>query len=150
MEKRRKASPNTSCLGQWGFIPVFGHFSCLVLFRLPSQVHTPAGNTNLYLLFIETHLGLSDHGPIVLLFSSNYSQMAIHHVSLVLPLEKETEKQVLAGATHPASTCFTKNFPSPIGFLANGGGDRGGGLSNYIFYVTWKRRNILIDISSVL
>jgi hypothetical protein len=37
--------------------------------------------------------------------------MAIHHVSLVLPLERD--------------------FPSPIGFLANGGGVRGGDLSNY-------------------
>jgi hypothetical protein len=58
--------------------------------------------------------------------------MAIHLVSLVLPLEKEFEKQVLAGATHLTSTCFSKDFPSPIGFLANGGGERGGGLNSYI------------------
>jgi hypothetical protein len=58
--------------------------------------------------------------------------MAIHLVSLVRPLDKEFEKQVLAGCFAPASTCFSKDFPSPIGFLANGGGERGGGLSNYI------------------
>jgi hypothetical protein len=64
--------------------------------------------------------------------------MAIHLVSLVLPREKESEKRVLTGATHHASTRFSKDFPSPIVFLANGGGDRGGGLSNYL--LSYKNR----------
>jgi hypothetical protein len=46
------------------------------------------------------------------LLTSNYSLVAVHLVTLVLPLEKD--------------------FPSPIGFLANGGGERGGDLSNYL------------------
>jgi hypothetical protein len=69
------------------------------------------------------------------LFFGNYSLTTMHPIRFVLPLEKELKKQVLAGYVAPASTCFLKDFPSPVGFLANGGGDRGGGLSNYIFRI---------------